>query len=120
MSVFYGLLSAQSTDTIVLKEVVINSSRTEITESQMLRPLQIIDTKSLSGLKDNDLSSALKDISSVDIRQRSFSSVQADISTRGGSFDQTLVLINGINLSDPQTGHHSLNLPLNTSMLEAA
>lgn len=120
MSVFYGLLSAQSTDTIVLKEVVINSSRTEITESQMLRPLQIIDAKSLSGLKDNDLSSALKDISSVDIRQRSFSSVQADISTRGGSFDQTLVLINGINLSDPQTGHHSLNLPLNTSMLEAA
>ncbi len=120
MLAFYVFTFAQYTDTIVLKEVVINSSRTEIKERQMLRPLQIIGSASILGLKDNDLSSALKDNSAIDIRQRSFSSVQSDISTRGGSFDQTSVLINGINLSDPQTGHHSLNLPLNTNMLEAA
>ncbi|MBK7389324.1 MAG: hypothetical protein IPI23_09745 [Bacteroidetes bacterium] len=38
--------------------------------------------------------------------------MQSDLSIRGGSFEQTLVLLNGIPLTDPQTGHHSLNLPV--------
>lgn len=118
LSIVYNVLSAQS-DTIILKEVVVNSSRTAIKESEMLVPLQIIDKTAVSAAKDIDISSLLKNFSAVDIRQRSFSSVQADISTRGGSFDQTMVLINGINLSDPQTGHHSLNIPLNVSGVEA-
>jgi iron complex outermembrane receptor protein len=109
---------SQTIDTIILKEVVINSSRTQASEKQMLRPIQIIDNKSLNIPYDNDISTALKDFSAIDIRQRSFSSVQSDISTRGGSFDQTLVLLNGINLSDPQTGHHSLNIPIGLTNIE--
>ncbi|MDD3858947.1 MAG: TonB-dependent receptor [Bacteroidales bacterium] len=112
------IVFSQTNDTIILKEIVINSSRTEISEKQMLRPIQIIDKKSLFISNDNDISSALKDLSAVDIRQRSFSSVQSDISTRGGSFDQTLVLLNGINLSDPQTGHYNLNIPIGLSNLD--
>ncbi|HEY0175338.1 MAG TPA: TonB-dependent receptor, partial [Pedobacter sp.] len=38
--------------------------------------------------------------------------VQADISIDGGTFDQTLVLINGVKVSDPQTGHNMMNLPI--------
>src|SRR5690606_20695061 len=44
--------------------------------------------------------------------------VQADISLRGGSFEQTLILINGIPFNDPQTGHHNLNLPINLESIE--
>lgn len=109
---------AQS-DTVILKEVVINSARTTVLESQMLLPIQILDKNTMMFAKDIDITSLLKDYSAIDIRQRSFSSVQSDISVRGGTFDQTMVLINGINLSDPQTGHHSLNLPINNSGLEA-
>lgn len=115
-----GIVFSQTEDTIILKEIVINSSRTEITESQMLRPLQICDLKTFTASRDNDVSTSLKDFSAIDIRQRSFSSVQSDVSIRGGSFDQSLILINGINLSDPQTGHHSLNIPVNSTVLEAA
>jgi iron complex outermembrane receptor protein len=54
----------------------------------------------------------------MDIRQRGPQGVQADLSIRGGSFDQSLVLINGIKLSDPQTGHHLLNLVLQPEQIE--
>lgn len=53
----------------------------------------------------------------VDIRQRGSNGVQADISIRGGTFDQVLVLINGVNITDPQTGHHNLDLPIDINMI---
>ncbi len=48
----------------------------------------------------------------VDIRQRGPEGVQADLSLRGGTFDQALVMIDGIPVDDPQTGHHDLNVPV--------
>jgi iron complex outermembrane receptor protein len=54
----------------------------------------------------------LKQDSSVHIRERGPDGAQADISIRGSTFDQVLVMINGVRVSDPQTGHHTLDLPL--------
>jgi iron complex outermembrane receptor protein len=49
---------------------------------------------------------------SLDLRERAANGVQTDISIRGGSFGQTLVLLNGIRVNDPQSGHHDLDLPI--------
>jgi len=49
---------------------------------------------------------------SLDLRQRGPNGVQGDLSIRGATFGQTLVLLNGRRLSDPQSGHHSLDLPI--------
>lgn len=49
---------------------------------------------------------------SLDLRQRGPNGTQADLSIRGGSFGQTLVLWNGRRMSDPQSGHHNLDLPI--------
>ncbi len=57
-------------------------------------------------------------IPQLDIRQRGFFGVQADISYRGGTFDQTKVLLNGINFTDPQTGHYSLNMPVPNDIIQ--
>jgi outer membrane cobalamin receptor len=54
----------------------------------------------------------LKQDSSVDIRARGQDGTQADLSIRGSSFDQVLVLVNGVRMNDAQTGHHSMDLPL--------
>jgi vitamin B12 transporter len=37
---------------------------------------------------------------------------------RGGSFEQVLILLNGVRINDPQTGHHNLNIPVNTADIE--
>ena len=43
---------------------------------------------------------------------------QADLNIRGGTFDQTLLLIDGIKLDDAQTGHHTLNFLPPPEMVE--
>jgi len=57
-------------------------------------------------------------VAGVDILQRGPHGVQADISLRGGSFDQTSILLNGINLTSPHTGHYNFDIPVNLSDIE--
>jgi iron complex outermembrane receptor protein len=51
----------------------------------------------------------LQQIAGIDVRRRGTSGMQADLYIRGGSFDQTLLLVDGFKLDDVQTGHHSMN-----------
>src|SRR5690606_8851329 len=54
----------------------------------------------------------------VDVRQRGPFGTQADISIDGGTFEQALILLNGIKISDPQTGHHTMNIPVALDAIE--
>jgi len=55
---------------------------------------------------------------SVDLRERAPNHIQADLSIRGGTFGQTLVLVDGMRVNDAQTGHHNLDLPLPVESVE--
>lgn len=54
----------------------------------------------------------------VDLRTRGAGDVQGDLSMRGGTFDQMLLLLNGVNLTDAQTGHHTMDIPIDITMVE--
>lgn len=54
----------------------------------------------------------------IDLRQRGIDGIQSDVSIRGGSFEQVLILLNGIKINDPQTGHHSMNIPVSIQQIE--
>ena len=54
----------------------------------------------------------------VDVRQRGGFGVQTDISINGGTFDQITILLNGVNISNPQTGHNAADFPVNLSDIE--
>lgn len=92
-----------------LKEVIVSSSRIEIPFAENARTLQIISSQDLKATGALAVAEALQQITGVDIRRRGVAGAQADLYIRGGSFDQTLLLIDGIKLDDAQTGHHSLN-----------
>ena len=49
---------------------------------------------------------------SVDLQQRGADGVQADLSIRGATFEQSLVLLNGLRINDAQTGHHDMDIPI--------
>jgi iron complex outermembrane receptor protein len=49
---------------------------------------------------------------SLDLRERAPNGVQSDVSIRGANFGQTLILLNGVRISDAQSGHHNLDLPV--------
>ncbi|MGC8865820.1 MAG: TonB-dependent receptor plug domain-containing protein [Bacteroidales bacterium] len=109
---------AQQTDTLLMQktlpddEVVITAQRVPVLASQASRPLGIMAPELIQQLALATPAEALDLMPGVDVRQRGAPGTQADISLRGGSFDQTLILLNGINLTNPQTGHHSFDLPL--------
>ena len=43
---------------------------------------------------------------------------QADLGLRGSSFDQTLVMVDGIRINDPQTGHHNMDVPVPLAVID--
>jgi vitamin B12 transporter len=103
----------QQDSTIVeLGEVMIHENRMEIPFSKTSRNISVILRKEIETNPGRSLQELLAFVPGVDVRQRGVSGVQADIGIRGGGFEQTLMLINGIKLTDPQTGHHMMNIPL--------
>ena len=111
------LLFAQSDSSKVgmeysLDEVEVSAQRAPVAFSQVARIVSVITREEIEAAPVQSLQELLEYALSVDVRQRGAQGVQADISVRGGSIDQTLILLNGINISDPQTGHHSLDLPV--------
>ena len=76
------------------------------------RNIQVISIPAQSSLPISSLQSTLNSVSQLDIRQRGPNDVQADISLRASTFDQVQILLNGFDMTDPQTGHHSFNLPI--------
>ena len=55
---------------------------------------------------------------SLDVRSRGASQAQSDVSLRGGTADQVLILLNGIPLMDAQTGHYAMNIPITPALIE--
>jgi len=51
----------------------------------------------------------LEQDSSLDVQQRA-PGTAADLSIRGSTFEETLILVNGLRLNDAQTGHSNLDL----------
>ncbi len=95
-----------------LNEIEVSAQRAPVTFSQVARIISVIERDEIEAAPVQSIQELLEYALSVDVRQRGVHGVQADVSVRGGSFDQTLILLNGINLSDPQTGHHNFNLPV--------
>ena len=108
----------QSEKEYIIDEIVVTSGRTSLSTSELNRNIIVISEKELRELPANNLFDILKFITSVDLRTRGVDGVQSDVSIRGGNFEQTLIMIDGVKISDPQTAHHNLNIPLSVDNIE--
>ena len=104
--------------TLTLKEVVLSSNRLEIPLSQNSKTVQVITANQIRQSGVTHVVDLLQQIAGVDIKRRGAGAIQADLNIRGGTFDQTLLLIDGIKLDDGQTGHHTLNFLPPPQMIE--
>ncbi len=112
-------INAQSVDAeTALPGLVIRENRLELPFSEQSRSIQILTRAQLDAMPVRTVAEALQSVAGLDIRQRGPFGVQADLHARGGGFDQALMLIDGVRLSDPQTGHHLLNLPVDWNAIE--
>lgn len=86
--------------------------------SESLRIVTTLSRADIAALPVRNINELLDYIPGIDVRSRGVNGVQADISMRGGTFDQVVILLNGINITDPQTGHQNLDLPVDVSMID--
>ena len=101
-----------------LQEVIISSNRLEIPLRQNSKTVQILTADQIRQSGVTHVVDLLQQIAGVDIKRRGAGATQADLNIRGGTFDQTLLLIDGIKLDDAQTGHHTLNFLPPPQMIE--
>ena len=99
----------------MLDEVCVTGSRAPLTKSQAARMVTVLDRADIAQVPVQSVNDLLKYAVGVDVRQRGPIGAQTDISIRGGTSDQIILLLNGINICDPQTGHNAMDLPVDLS-----
>ena len=99
----------------MLDEVCVTGSRAPLTKSQAARMVTVLDRADIAQAPVQSVNDLLKYAVGVDVRQRGPIGAQTDISIRGGTPEQIILLLNGINICDPQTGHNAMDLPVDLS-----
>lgn len=100
------LAQQQQTQTVVVTGVF-----EPMTLEEIDRAVRVLPARS-QGLVLNSLVDLLRLDPSIDLEERAPDGVQTDVSIRGATFGQTLVLLNGQRLNDPQSGHHNMDIPV--------
>lgn len=103
---------------MTLEEVSVTGSRAPLTRSQAARMVTVLGREDIAQAPVQSVNDLLKYAAGVDVRQRGPIGAQTDIGVRGGTNEQITILLNGINICDPQTGHNAFDLPIDLSEIE--
>jgi len=98
--------------------IVITASRVKSGLVGSTREYTVMDSSEIDKLPVQSIPGVLRWVGGVDLRARGMPGVQSDFGLRGSSFEQVLVLVDGIRMNDPQTGHHNSDLPLTLQDIE--
>ncbi|AOR28162.1 TonB-dependent receptor [Formosa sp. Hel1_33_131] len=120
LSVFssHNVWAQQPSEAQKLDSITITSTAIELPFKKNSRTITIISSKVIKQSPATNLAELLQQEAGIDVRRQGVNGMQADLYIRGGSFDQTLLLIDGIKVEDPQTGHHTLNMALPLEVIE--
>ena len=80
------------------------------------RSLDVFDRAAIEALPAGTVADVIARALGADLRARS--PAQADLSIRGGSFEQILVLVDGVPVNDRQTGHFHLDVAVPLDAVE--
>lgn len=112
---YLQIASAQSTD---LDPVTITASVFPTNTSQTGRNVISINGEQLSQLPLHSIDELLRYLPGVEMQARGPMGAQSDISLRGGTFQQTLIMVDGIRVNDPNTGHFASYIPIAPSEID--
>ena len=105
-------------DGLLLGEVEVAATRAPLPADKSVRLVQVINRQDIEASSAQSVNDLLKLAAGVDVRQRGGFGIQTDIGVNGGTEDQLTVLLNGINISNPHTGHLTVDLPVNVDDIE--
>ena len=91
--------------------VVVTASSDPLTLAGSDRTVVVLDPQSQPHAFEA-LPDVLRLDPSLNLQERGPDGVQADLSIRGATFEESLILLNGMRVDDPQTGHFNLDIPV--------
>ena len=103
---------------VKLSDVDVTGSRAPLALGQAARMVTVLSREDVQAAPVQSINDLLKMAVGVDVRQRGPIGAQTDIGIRGGTQEQIAILLNGINICDPQTGHNALDLPVDLNDIE--
>ncbi len=113
----FGPVSAQTGESEI-NEVFIHGKFLNLPVPKVSENITVITREEISKSPAASVEEVLAQITGFDIRRRGGNGVQADITLRGSSFEQVLILVNGVRMNDSQTGHNSMSVPFDLTSVE--
>lgn len=101
-----------------IPELVVRGMPLPSGAGQIGRTVEALDAQDLAESRAGSVPELLEGETTVEVSERGAGSVQADLSIRGSTFQQVLVTLDGLPLTDPQTAHHNMDLPFPVAALE--
>ncbi len=101
-----------------LQTVEVTAALLPLPMNKSARIVGVITHEEIENCVVNSVNDVLKFIASIDVRQRGAFGIQTDVSINGGTHDQIVILIDGVNVSSPHTGHLATDFPLTTDDIE--
>ena len=101
-----------------MAEIEVTASRVKTALPDASRIIGIMTGEQISVYPVQSVNDILKYAVGVDVRQRGPIGAQTDVGLRGGNFEQVAILLDGINICDPQTGHNSFDFPVDMSDID--
>ncbi len=96
----------------VKEEKILVVSKIPSEEMEIGRNVTIIKREEIEKLPVKSVSEILKYVCGLDFQERANFGIQADISLRGSTFQQVLILVDGVRVNDLQTAHHNIDIPI--------
>lgn len=112
-----GMFSAQEKESEI-SEITVQGKFLNLPLKKVNENITVISKQELENSPAKSIEEVLAQFTGMDIRKRGANGVQADISVRGSSFEQVLILVNGIRINDSQTGHNSMSIPFDLASVE--
>lgn len=112
---FFHLIHAQD---IELDPITVTATLSQKRASETGRNITLIKGDRIQHLPVHTLDELLRYIPGIEIQSRGPMGSQSDIILRGGTFQQVLVILDGLRLNDPNTGHFNSYIPIVPAEIE--
>ena len=111
------MVNAGFGQTYQMDTIYVSASRLPTTQGTS-RLVAVLDSAEIAQIGAHSIAELLNTIPGIHSRTRGPIGIQTDLEMAGATYNQVMVMVDGMRVNDPQTGHHTLNLPLRPQDLQ--
>lgn len=117
-SILYAMTLPAQDKINELDAVTVTATVNPVASSKTGRNLFVIKGEDIAKMPVHSIDEVLRYLPGVEVQSKGPMGAASDIVIRGGTFQQVLVILDGIRVNDPNTGHFSSYIPVNPAEID--